>query len=188
VNVRVIAATARNLEEEVRSGRFREDLYYRLNVIRIVVPALRERREDIALLAQHFIAYFCGKFRKREMRFLSDALELLDGYDWRGNVRELRNLVERCVLLCKGREISREELLAVWSGGSGAEGKEAPRLHIRIPVPVDRLDLKDAVREVEKQMIRLALDRTEGSRPKAAELLGISHPALLYKAKAYGLN
>jgi two-component system response regulator AtoC len=188
VSVRVIAATARNLEEEVRDGRFREDLYYRLNVIRIQVPSLRERREDIPLLAQHFTSVFCSKFRKKEMRFLPDALELLEGYDWRGNVRELQNLVERCVLLCGNSEISKDALLSVWNRGSGGEGRETPRILIRIPVPLDRPDLKSAVREVEKQMIRIALERTDGSRPKAADLLGISHPALLYKAKAYGLN
>jgi two-component system response regulator AtoC len=122
------------------------------------------------------------------MRFLPDALELLEGYDWRGNVRELQNLVERCVLLCGNSEISKEALLSVWSRGSGGEGREPPRILIRIPVPLDRPDLKAAVREVEKQMIRIALERTDGSRPRAADLLGISHPALLYKAKAYGLN
>jgi two-component system response regulator AtoC len=188
VSVRVIAATARNLEEEVRDGRFREDLYYRLNVIRIQVPSLRERRADIPLLSQHFLSVYCGKFRKKEMRFLPDALELLEEYDWRGNVRELQNLVERCVLLCKDSEISKEALLSAWSRGSGGKGMDPPRFLIRIPVPLDRPDLKAAVREVEKQMIRIALERTDGSRPKAADLLGISHPALLYKAKAYGLN
>jgi two-component system response regulator AtoC len=188
VNVRIVAATARDLEKEVARGGFREDLFYRLNVIRIHVPPLRERREDILLLAQHFLSLFCIKFRKSKMQFLPDALALLWSHEWRGNVRELENLVERCVLLGGEREISREELLSVWKRGAAGEGKETPRLLVQIPVPLDRPDLKAAVREVEKQMIRIALERTGGSRPKAAELLGISHPALLYKAKAYGLN
>ena len=188
VNVRIVAATARNLETEVEGGRFREDLFYRLNVIRIHVPPLRERREDVPLLAQHFLSGYCMKFRKSKMRFLPDALELLASHDWRGNVLELQNLVERCVLLGGEREISRDGLLSVWKQGAGGEGKGSPRLLVQIPVPLDRPDLKAAVREVEKQLIRIALERTGGSPPKAAELLGISHPALLYKAKAYGLN
>jgi two-component system response regulator AtoC len=188
VNVRIVAATARDLEKEVARRGFREDLFYRLNVIRIHVPPLRERREDILLLAQHFLSLFCIKFRKSKMQFLPEALALLWSHEWRGNVRELENLVERCVLLVGEREISREELLTVWKRGAAGEGKETPRLLVQIPVPLDRPDLKAAVREVEKQMIRIALERTGGSRPKAAELLGISHPALLYKAKAYGLN
>jgi len=192
VNVRIVAATARELEEEVAGGRFREDLFYRLNVIRIHVPPLRDRREDIPLLSRHFLDGFCRKFRKPEMRLPPSALEVLMAHDWRGNVRELENLIERCVLLGGGREISREELLSVWkrgtTGSEGRGGRDAPRFLVRIPVSTDRLDLKEAVREVEKQMIRIALERTGGSRPKAAELLGISHPALLYKAKAYGLN
>jgi two-component system response regulator AtoC len=200
VNVRIVAATARELEEEAAGGRFREDLFYRLNVIRIHVPPLRDRREDIPLLSQHFLDGFCRKFCKQGMRLLSSAQEALMAHDWRGNVRELENLIERCVLLGGGPEISREGLLSVWRQGMAGEGKpgegakerresrDAPRLLVRIPVSPERPDLREAVKEVEKQMIRIALERTGGSRPKAAELLGISHPALLYKAKAYGLN
>ncbi len=200
VNVRIVAATARALEEEAAGGRFREDLYYRLNVIRIHVPPLRERPEDIPLLSQHFMDGFCRKFRKPGMRLLPSAQEALTAHDWRGNVRELENLIERCVLLGGGPEISREGLLSVWRQGMAGDGKpgeeamegrrprDDSRLIVRIPVSPERPDLKEAVKEVEKQMIRLALERSGGSRPKAAELLGISHPALLYKAKAYGLN
>ncbi len=203
VNARVVAATARTLEEEVRAGRFREDLFYRLNVIRIHVPPLRERRGDIPPLALHFLSRFCAKFRKPEMRLAPGAMEILSAHEWRGNVRELGNLMERCVLLANEREISRERLLAIWSGNRGgasgpADGSSgagragysrgSPSLLIQVPVPLERPDLKEAVREVERQMIRLALERTGGNRPKAAELLGISHPTLLAKAKAYGLN
>jgi two-component system response regulator AtoC len=190
VNVRIVAATARDLEQEVSAGSFREDLYYRLNVIRIHVPPLRERREDIPLLAQHSLARFRAKFRKGEIRFSPDAMETLTGHDWRGNVRELENLVERCVLLGGEGEIRQEQLVSIWEGGvSGDKGADrAPRVIIRVPVSLARPDLKSAVKEMERQMIRLALERTGGSRPKAAELLGISHPALLYKAKEYGIN
>jgi len=190
VNVRIVAATARDLEQEVPAGTFRKDLFYRLNVIRIHVPPLRERREDIPLLAQHFLALFRRKFRKGEIRFSPEAMETLTGHDWLGNVRELENLVERCVLLGGEGEISRDHLITIWGGGwAGERGADpSPRMVIRIPVSLANPDLKAAVKEMERQMIRLALERTGGSRPKAAELLGISHPALLYKAKEHGIN
>jgi two-component system response regulator AtoC len=190
VNVRIVAATARDLEQEVSAGTFRKDLFYRLNVIRIHVPPLRERREDIPLLAQHFLALFRRKFRKGEIRFSPEAVETLTGHDWLGNVRELENLVERCVLLGGEGEISRDQLITIWAeGGAGEKGADpSPRMVIRIPVSLANPDLKAAVKEMERQMIRLALERTGGSRPKAAELLGISHPALLYKAKEHGIN
>jgi two-component system response regulator AtoC len=187
-NVRIVAATARRLEAEVGGGGFRRDLYYRLNVIRIHVPPLRERAEDIPVLSHHFLSSFCRKFGKEEKRLAPGALEALMGHDWRGNVRELRNLMERTVLLGSEREISREQLLSIWEGGMSGEGDPSPRMIIRIPVSLANPDLKAAVKEMERQMIRLALERTGGSRPKAAELLGISHPALLYKAKEHGIN
>ncbi|MGA7104870.1 MAG: sigma-54 dependent transcriptional regulator [Candidatus Deferrimicrobiaceae bacterium] len=190
VNVRIVAATARELEQEVSTGIFRQDLYYRLNVIRIHVSPLRERREDIPLLAQHFLARFCRKFQKGNIRFSPEAMETLTGHDWRGNIRELENLVERCVLLGGEEEISRDQLVSIWEGGMAGEkgGDRSPRVVIRVPVSLANPDLKSAVKEMERQMIRLALERTGGSRPKAAELLGISHPTLLYKAKEYGIN
>src|SRR3990170_1686772 len=117
VNVRIVAATARDLEQEVSAGTFRKDLFYRLNVIRIHVPPLRERREDIPLLAQRFLASFRRKFRKGEIRFSPEAMETLTGHDWLGNVRELENLVERCVLLGGEGEISRDHLITIWGGG-----------------------------------------------------------------------
>lgn len=188
VNIRLVAATARDLEQEVAEGRFRDDLFYRLNVIRIHIPPLRDRREDIPLLARHFLDRFSRKFQKPGMLLPPESIDALREYDWRGNVRELENLIERCVLLAAGREIPRLELLSIWKRGVPAEGGESPAFLVRIPIPLDRPDLKEAIREVERQMIRLALERSGGSRPKAAELLGISHPALLYKVKAYGLN
>jgi two-component system response regulator AtoC len=189
VNVRLVAATARDLEREVAGGRFREDLFYRLNVIRIHVPPLRERRGDIPLLASHFLSHYCGKYGKREMLLSADALEALSGHEWRGNVRELRNVMERCALLASGAEVSRAGLLAVWKGSDASGGRPfGPALEIRVPVSPERPDLKAAVRELERQLIRIALERTGGSRPKAAELLGISHPTLLYKAKEFGIE
>ena len=189
VNVRLVAATARDLEREVAGGRFREDLFYRLNVIRIHVPPLRERRDDIPLLAKHFLSHYCAKYGKREMLLSVDALAAMTAHEWRGNVRELRTLIERCVLLARGAEVTRAGLLAVWKGsGSPVGGETGPVFEIRVPVSPERPDLKAAVRELERQLIRIALERTGGSRPKAAELLGISHPTLLYKAKEFGIE
>ncbi|OIP33853.1 MAG: hypothetical protein AUK27_09005 [Deltaproteobacteria bacterium CG2_30_66_27] len=189
VNVRLVAATARDLEREVAGGRFREDLFYRLNVIRIHVPPLRERRDDIPLLAKHFLSHYCGKYGKREMLLSADALALMTSHEWRGNVRELRNLMERCALLATGAGVDRAGLLAVWKGGGSSEGGDTgPAFELRIPVSPERPDFKAAVRELERQLIRIALERTGGSRPKAAELLGISHPTLLYKAKEFGIE
>jgi len=189
VNVRLVAATARDLEREVAGGRFREDLFYRLNVIRIHVPPLRERHDDIPLLAKHFLSHYCWKYGKREMLLSADALAAMAAHEWRGNVRELRNLMERCALLATGVEVTRAGLLAVWKGGGSPEGGETgPAFEIRVPVSPERPDLKAAVRELERQLIRIALERTGGSRPKAAEMLGISHPTLLYKAKEFGIE
>lgn len=188
VNVRVVAATARDLEEDIREGRFREDLYYRLNVIRIHLPPLRERREEIPVLAAHFLERSCKRVGKKGIRFSPEALETLGAHDWRGNVRELENLTARCVLLGEQEEISREHLFSIWKAGSGGEGEGTPRFLLQVQVPLEKPDLKTAVKELEKQLIRLALDRCGGSRPRAAELLGISHPALLYKAREYGIH
>ena len=190
VDVRLVTATSRDLEGDVASGRFRDDLFYRLNVVRIHIPPLRERREDIPLLARHFLVRCCAKYGKPDMRLSEDAMSALCAHAWRGNVREVKNLMERCALLASGGEITRESLLAVW-GGKGAGSRETdpgPVHAVRIPVSPERPDLKAAVRELERQLIRMALERTGGSRPKAAELLGISHPALLYKAKEYGIE
>jgi len=189
VDARLVAATSRDLESDVGAGRFREDLFYRLNVVRIHVPPLRERNEDVPLLARHFLGQCCAKHGKREMTLSEDALAALTAHEWRGNVRELRNLMERCALLGASGEVTREVLAAVWGGG-GTPRVPDPGTSgvVRIPVSPARPDLKAAVRELERQLIRMALDRTGGSRPKAAELLGISHPALLYKAREYGID
>ena len=188
VDVRMVAATARNLEEEVSAGRFREDLFYRLNVIRLHVPPLRERPEDIPLLSRHFLDHYCVKHGKPEMTLSAEALSVLAACEWRGNVRELKNLMERCSLLGGVGEITRDGLMAVWklAGGAGDGGDRASR-EVRISVSADRPDLKSAIRELERRMIGMALERSGGSRPKAAELLGLSHPALLYKIKEYGM-
>ena len=182
VDVRVLAATARNLEAEIEAGRFREDLFYRLNVVRLEVPPLRERREDIPLLVDHFLGHFRVKLGKSVRRVSDEALESLVGYAWPGNVRELENMIERAVILSDGETLERTALPAsLESSRSEADsgtGSEAP---------ID-FSMKRARQRCEADLIRRALRETDGNRTHAAKLLEISHRALLYKIKDYGLK
>ena len=189
VDVRMVAATSRNLEEEVSAGRFREDLFYRLNVIRLHVPPLRERPRDIPLLSRHFLEHYCARHGRPKMTLSAEALSAIEGHEWRGNVRELKNLMERCSLLGVGGEITRDDLMAVWKNAGAAKGgaETDSSMEIRVQVSAQRPVLKSAIKELERRMISMALERSGGSRPKAAELLGISHPALLYKVREYGI-
>jgi two-component system response regulator AtoC len=178
VDVRVIAATARELEDEVAAGHFREDLFYRLNVLRVQVPPLRERREDIPLLVDHFLAVFREALGKPVRGIADDALERLVAYPWPGNVRELENVMERALILATSERIGLRELPAnvVESEGTGAFGSDAD------------LSLRRARRQAEVETIRRALRATGGNRTQAARLLQISHRALLYKLKDYGIR
>jgi two-component system response regulator AtoC len=178
VDVRVIAATSRDLEAEVAEGRFREDLFYRLNVMRLEVPPLRERPRDIPLLVDHFLAHF-RKTLGRAVRTLSDdALERLLAYRWPGNVRELENVIERAIILADGDTVTLRELPQnVVSPEDPAQGRG-----------LQDFSLKRARRSVEVDVIQRALRATGGNRTHAARLLGISHRALLYKIKDYGLR
>ncbi len=178
VDVRVIAATARNLEKEVEAGRFREDLFYRLNVLHVHVPPLRERRKDIPLLVDHFLARSRNRLGRPVRRVADDALERLLAYPWPGNVRELENVIERAVILAEGDRVTLRELPeSVVSPRSGAAAPEA-----------GDLSLRRARRSLEADLIRRALRATGGNRTHAARLLEISHRALLYKIKEYGLR
>jgi two-component system response regulator AtoC len=183
VDVRVIAATNKDLAELVREGRFREDLYYRLNVIPITLPYLRERREDIPLLAECFMRRYAAEATKEVRRISPSAMEVLLSYPWPGNVRELENVIERAVLFSDG-EVIQEELLPQEICLQG----EA----IRLQVPEAPLRVKDTVdkmsQELERGLIERALDMTGGNRTAAARLLGISRRGLLYKIKTYGIN
>jgi two-component system response regulator AtoC len=183
VDVRVIAATNKDLAELVREGRFREDLYYRLNVIPITLPHLRERREDIPLLAECFMRRYAAEATKEVRRISPSAMEVLLSYPWPGNVRELENVIERAVLFSDG-EVIQEELLPQEICLQG----EA----IRLQVPEAPLRVKDTVdkmsQELERGLIERALDITGGNRTAAARLLGISRRGLLYKMKTYGIN
>jgi two-component system response regulator AtoC len=182
VDVRVIAATARDLTAAVRDGQFREDLFYRLNVVGLRLPPLRERPEDIPALASHFLAR-CARLRSGPplAGLAPDALEALCAYRWPGNVRELEHAIERAVVLAEGPEIHEHDL-------PEAVRAPAPAGAPPFAVPEGVLSIKRATRLVEEQLIRRALEQTRGNRTKAAELLDLSYRALLYKIKEYGID
>ncbi|HGV9229278.1 sigma-54-dependent response regulator transcription factor ZraR [Citrobacter amalonaticus] len=166
VDVRLIAATHRDLAEEVKVGRFRQDLYYRLNVVTIATPALRQRREDIPLLADHFRQRFAERNRKAVKGFTPRAMDLLIHYDWPGNIRELENAIERSVVLLTGEYISERELpLAIASQ----------------PLPLMTEQTIQPLVEVEKEVILAALEKTGGNKTEAARQLGITRKTLLAK-------
>jgi two-component system response regulator AtoC len=192
----VLAATNQELEQRVGAGLFREDLYYRLNIIRISVPPLRERPEDIEPLIQHFADRFAERVNKPRPQFLDDdAMAFLRGYSWPGNVRELKHTIERLMLLGDW-ETAREELLA----REKREGKPTqpiplhptPTTHDRKPerkeFPSLREVKKQATREAESRLISAVLKDTGWNRRRAAKMLAISYKALLYKIKEYGLG
>jgi two-component system response regulator AtoC len=186
VNVRVVAATLRDLVKGVERGEFREDLYYRLNVVNVTVPPLRDRREDVPELALAFLARFNREFNRDlpVVGFSPEAESLIQGYAWPGNVRELENAMERAAVLTEGDKILPEHLPErVWSA------PPAPPTLSGIPgLEGESLSLKRAFRALEENYIRAALKQTKGNRTRAAELLEISHRALLYKIKEYGID
>ena len=183
VEVRVVAATARDLLAEVRAGRFREDLYYRLAGLSIQIPPLRERTDDIPVLARHFLARACHRLRLPLKEIEPEAVQLLLDHAWPGNVRELENTIERAVVLCSGERIDAaslpERVLASRKPGVPRRSEIAD-----VADPAD-LSIKKASRRAEQGLIRRALAETGGNRTRAAELLEISHRALLYKIKEY---
>jgi two-component system response regulator HydG len=180
VDVRVIAATNKDLEAAVRGGQFREDLLYRLRVFPLTVPPLRERRDDIPLMADHFLKRYVERHRRQIRGLTPRALDLLMRYDWPGNVRELEHALERAVILARGEHITPEELPPNIRAIGGDPGGTTPQ---EPPVPVG-LRLK----EVERELIHKTLERTGGNRTKAAEILGISRATLHNKLKEYGLS
>ncbi|MBI5779016.1 MAG: sigma-54-dependent Fis family transcriptional regulator [Planctomycetes bacterium] len=181
MDVRIVAASKKDLRQEVTKGRFREDLFYRLNVIPIFLPPLRERRDDIPLLARHFLGHYSETLNKKVERFSSQALNALFEYDWSGNVRELENIVERAVALCKGSEITPEEVLpSLGSRRSLRSGK--------IIISADLKPAGDVVKETEKQHIKKILKETGGQKIKAAEILGISRKTLWEKIREYKIK
>ncbi len=180
VDVRVVAATARDLSAAVKAGAFREDLYWRLAVVEVRLPPLRERPEDVAPLAAHFLARFAAlRPELPGLRLTPEALEALKAHRWPGNVRELAHAMERAVVLADGPAISEEELpAAVRAPSPAGDG----------PPAAGDLSVKRGTRALEERLIREALDRTGGNRSRAAELLELSYRALLYKIKDYGID
>ena len=179
VDIRVVAATNKNLEELVKKGRFRNDLYWRLNVVPIHLPPLRERKEDIPLLISHFLEIYNERYKGKVSGFSQSAMELLLNYDWPGNIRELENLVQRLVVL-KGEGIILPEDLPEKIRGNG-------HLHSFFHFDGEKLNLNEAVTNLERYLITEALRRTNGVKSKAAKLLGIKRTTLLHKMKKNGI-
>lgn len=179
VNVRVILATNRDLEAEVRAGRFREDLYYRINVVNIELPPLRDRLGDILLLAEHFLNRFCDQSGKQIRGFTPHAMELMQRYGWPGNIRELENCVERAVVLCRQQFVGPDDLsptlLDAAAGGVRNKTGETTQT------------LREAMAEPEKQIIAEVLHINGGCRKATAEQLGINRTTLYKKMKRFGL-
>ena len=182
VDVRVVAASNRDLKEEVEAGRFREDLFYRLNVVHLHLPPLRQRQEDIPLLAAHFIKKYVQENLRDKTRITPEALQVLIHYAWPGNVRELENVMERAVILCSHNTISPQDLPAEL-----APAPAEPRLDIDRFIPLNT-PLPEALDAIEEQMIRRALEKSGQVQVRAAELLGITKSLLQYKLKKYHLT
>jgi two-component system, NtrC family, response regulator AtoC len=180
VDVRVIAATNRDLEAQVREGRFREDLYYRLNVLRVTMPPLRDRDRDVVLLARHYAKVFSQEFRKPLREISVEAEATLQAYSWPGNVRELRNVMERAVLLAERPVLAPDDFETLHALHSPGAGGSSPG-GIELPAEGLRLD------EVEKRLIGLALERTRGNQTRAAALLGLHRDQIRYRMEKYGL-
>jgi two-component system response regulator PilR (NtrC family) len=186
VDVRVIAATNKDLEKAIAAGEFREDLFYRLSVIPLHVPALRDRREDIPLLARHFLERFRNSMSKNIDGISPQAMRRLESYDWPGNVRELENTIERAVALESGPEISVSVLPdrvvgSVLAPGLLAGQTEAPQF------PAEGIDFEQVVCETEKRYLQAALEKADGVRTQAAELLKISYRSFRHYAKKHNL-
>jgi transcriptional regulator with PAS, ATPase and Fis domain len=174
VDVRVIAATNRSLEEEVAAGRFREDLFYRLQVMPVTLPPLRQRRGDIPLLVEHYIARYNGEFRKRVRGITPAAAALLEQYGWPGNVRELRNAIERAMLLVERDRLTPEDFGTLSHVGNPAVFR----------LPADGVVLED----VERQLLVQALERSQGNQTHAGHLLGINRDQVRYRIEKFGLT
>jgi two-component system response regulator PilR (NtrC family) len=181
VDVRVLAATNRDVESDVAAGKFRQDLYYRLNVIRLTLPPLRDRPEDIPLLAERFIQRFSAEMGKEVVGFTPDGLRALTAYNFPGNVRELENVIERAVALSGSRVIGLGDLPESISGHASAPAQSL------LELPPQGLKLDDVLNEAERRLLLAALERTGGVRKRAAELLGVTFRSLRYRLQKQGL-
>ncbi len=183
VDVRIIAATNKDLERAVKEKRFREDLFYRLNVIQIKLPSLRERREDIPVLAAHFLKRYSEELNKNISRISPEALHLLLNYEYPGNVRELQNIIERAVALGTDQELTAHHLRSYLD-----EQIHTKKGVIDLEIPNEGIDLEKVVEDLERTLLVKALDKTMGIKKKAAELLHINFRSMRYRLEKYGLN
>jgi two-component system response regulator AtoC len=180
IDVRVIVATAKKLEKEVQQGTFREDLFYRLNVLSIELPPLRKRTEDIPQLCRHFLDRFNQRLKKEVQDIAPGAMSILLNYHWPGNVRELENVIERAMILADEMVIGPDSL--------PPELQLQPKAVQGLEAAFQGFSLKAAQKIIEKELITKALNETNGNRTHAARLLEISHPSLLSKIKAYAID
>jgi DNA-binding NtrC family response regulator len=183
VDVRIISATNRDLKEEIQKANFREDLYYRINVVPIYLPPLRERRDDIGDLAQYFLSVFAGELNPKKPKFSEDALQALREYDWPGNVRELKNVIERVIVLNRTASvITKEHLSCDIAPSTKGNGAIDPR------ALVGKKSLREATEEFERQLIEEALRVSRGVQSEASRLLGTTRRILGYKIKQLGID
>lgn len=185
VDVRVVAATNKDLKEEVRAGRFREDLYYRLQVVPVVLPPLRERAGDVTLLANHFMGKACESLGKPTIAFSGEALRRIGAYEWPGNVRELENLVERLAILADGSVLEAQEL-PDYVLGRGTTAIQS--VAVAAEIPAQGLDFNELVDRFESHLISMALTKTNGNKKAAAKLLHLNRTTLVEKIKKKGLE
>lgn len=186
VDVRIIAATNQNLEELTKIGRFREDLFYRLNVVQIHIPPLRERREDIPMLLDYYVNEFSKKMKRTQFEFLDDAMECLLNYPWPGNVRELRNLVEGLMILVKGNKVSLSDLPERFlhkSKFSLERVQEDQEIEHYLLQNRDEINLENTLYKIERALILRALKKAKGKKSKAAKFLGLKRTTLIEKMK-----
>jgi two-component system response regulator PilR (NtrC family) len=186
VDVRVIAATNKDLEKAIAAGEFREDLFYRLSVIPLHVPALRDRREDIPLLTRHFLESFRNSMNKKIDSISPEAMRRLESYDWPGNVRELENTIERAVALESGSEISLAVLPDRMVGTASPTGSALSESQ-GVQIPPEGLDFERVIAETEKRYLQVALEKSGGVRTQAAEILKISYRSFRHYAKKHAL-
>jgi DNA-binding NtrC family response regulator len=181
IDVRIIAASNRDLEKAVLEKRFREDLYYRVNVFPIKIPPLKERGEDIPLIVNHFINYYCAELKTNLKGITSEALDILKNHTWKGNVRELENCIERSVILCDGKTILPEHLVL-----SPSEITDTFLQELSMEGGLEEVS-KAAIRTVEIKLIKKVLNEVGGNKTKAAQILKVSYKTLLTKIKDYGI-
>jgi len=188
VDARIVAATNRTLETQVREGSFREDLFYRLNVVKIVVPPLRERVEDILPLVEYFLGQFNLKFNKSFTGISEEARRLLLAYDWPGNIREIKNTLERSVLLGSGDVLQADHLQLQTRSPERDQLSYQLQYVLRNPLPDDGVDLEGLVKEFEESLVRKAFETAGGNQTEAAALLGLNRDKFRYRLKQYGIK